>query len=165
MEALLSTDAVPDRPDLTEGQRRHLTVHLSRLHQEAREFRTRVVRRRDHTKGSAPRLDDVAGKLEKVLDLVEHTARIIDVPLKTASTDLDRELAAWASTWWGRILDCRPSALKAYGSVDVRLERSLTPAAEQLAEVLLTMGRQPTELPKSDSSGSETDTARPARNR
>ncbi len=134
---------MPDSPDLTEGQRRHLTIHLSRLHQEASEFRALVVRRQHRTKAPAPQFDDVAGKLETVLDLIEHTARVIDVPLRTARTDLRREIAAWASTWWARILDCQPSRLKAYGAVDERLEESLTPAVERLAKVLLTIGRQP----------------------
>ena len=124
---------------LTEGQERHLLINLSALHREA----TLLIERLE-ADGAGPSewRRQVIDLLESVILDLERLSAETGIPLRQQQVPLEREIAAWASIWWSRILDCRPSALKGYGTVDENVAEILTPSVKRIAETLLRIGRE-----------------------
>lgn len=121
------------RPALTDGQARHLRVRLVSLLADAEGVLERASRADPHDQ---PWLAVLRPELEKLARTVRETASVLGLPIGRDEVDPRRRMAAWASSWWASILDCRPSALKAYGAVDPALEGILTPRLEAAAELL-----------------------------
>lgn len=125
---------------LTEGQRRRLQVVFRSLLAEARELLdwcAQPAERRDN-----PRPDwisAVADELVVLIDRVRQTAATLDIPVETLEISPEHHVAGWSATWWSAILDCRPSALRAYGAVDSEVRRVLEPAVAEMAKRLLRM--------------------------
>jgi hypothetical protein len=137
---------VPDAPDseslvFTEGQRRHLEIALRSLLTGAQETQARI-RGRAAIAGEPPGLvQAIAAEIDRLIVETRRAATTLGLPLDTPTVLWQRELAAWAATSWSMILDCRPAALRGYGSVDARLARAVGPVVDRLAAQLLRVER------------------------
>jgi hypothetical protein len=119
---------------LTEGQERHLRVCLGGLLAEADDL---LRWAREGEVATEPWVRRAAVELERLAGAVRETSDVLGLPLQQEEVDPRHRVSAWASIWWGSVLDCRPSALKAYGKVNPQTGRSLEPRVEEIARLLL----------------------------
>lgn len=117
----------------TDSQRRHVALVLGGLVRETRAYLDdweRVgIRGPD---GPTVRL-----ALEHLLRDAETAADHLGIRLVEPTRDPRRGLSTWSTGWWSAVLDCRPSALRAYGEVDGATADAVAPVVEALAERLL----------------------------
>jgi hypothetical protein len=144
--------AVPDAPDseslvFTEGQRRHLEIAFRNLLTGAQETQA-SIRGRGASAGEPPGLvQAIAVEIDRLIVETRRAATTLGLPLDTPKKLWQRELAAWAATSWSMILDCRPAALRGYGSVDARLARAVGPLVDRIAAQLLRVERMAEAVP------------------
>jgi hypothetical protein len=122
---------MPRPPELSEAQRRHLTIVLQRLAEESR-----AQQKRWAAGGSGPRAEQVAAELKELRRAASGAARALGLSLDAGPPDPSRRLAAWSATWWTHVLDARPSALRRFGHVDARASETIGPLVEDLANRL-----------------------------
>lgn len=119
---------------LTEGQRRHVRLVLEGLLRGAEERLSRW----NETGLRGAEGEAARAELERVVQSTrEAAAEVLGEPLTVTARDPARSLATWASAWWSTVLDCRPSALRAYGDVDAATAEALAPVVDDLAGQLL----------------------------
>jgi hypothetical protein len=134
---------MPEEPyEFTRGQRMHLEVILGSLIAEAEdliEWSNRVPDGNDPERTTW--LSDLRSELATLVQHLRRTVASLGISVRRHETDPRRKVAAWSSTWWAHVLDCRPSHLEAYGPVDPRLGPLLTPAVQEISERLLRLER------------------------
>lgn len=131
---------------LTESQRRHLQVRFGSLLAEAAELRDWAggLPTTEH-----PWTTELTVHLEHLARSLHSAAARLDLDIDRRDPSPERRVAAWASIWWGAILDCRPESLRGYGLVGADLKRELGPVVDELAATLVRVrslaGREPRE--------------------
>lgn len=135
---------------LTKAQRRHLEIAFRSLLTGARETQAKI-RELASDAGEPPRsVEAVATEIDRLIVETRRAATALGLSVDPRNMPWQRVLAAWASTSWSMILDCRPSALRGYGSVDARLARELGPVIERIAARLLNIERMAEAAPDPD---------------
>ena len=122
---------MPRPPELSEAQRRHLTVLLRRLVEESRAEEERWV-----AEGSGPGARQVSVELTELRRAASGAARALGLSLDAGPPDPSRRLAAWSATWWSHVLDARPAALRRFGHMDARASETIGPLVDDLANRL-----------------------------
>lgn len=122
---------------MNENQARHLRIHFSRLLAEAEELWQWTSRL---PLPERPWVRPVQVELERLRSSIRGVAGELQLDLDDPDVRPRRRVAAWSATWWGRVLDCRPTALRGYGPVDRELDRALAPAVEDIAALLRRIG-------------------------
>lgn len=125
----------------TEGQRRHLEIAFRSLLTSGRDAQTRIRRRASECGEPPGSIEAIATEIDELIVDTRRAATAFELSIDTERIPWHRDVAAWASTSWSMILDCRPSALRGYGPVDAHLTRALGPVVDGLAARLMRIGR------------------------
>lgn len=123
--------------DFTEGQKRHLSVCFGGLERET----AQTIDWLDAQHFPEPVRANILAGLRAIQDASRSVSIELKIETSIPEPDPIRHFAAWATAWWSTILDCRSSALRAYGPVDPHLRDILDPQIEKLAGILLGLGR------------------------